>query len=98
MIKIADLVNIFVTCAFVNVLASLIFLYDKIKAQAGEWRIPENMLLFIAFLGSFGAYAAMRLLKHKTRKVKFYLVPVFLVLQTGLIIYILNPGFISVNA
>ncbi|CVK34609.1 DUF1294 domain-containing protein [Methanoculleus bourgensis] len=50
----------------------------------GTWRTPERRLLFLALLGPFGALGAMRAFRHKTRKTKFWLVPIFLCLQIGL--------------
>ena len=41
----------------------------------------------IAFFGPFGAYAGMLLFRHKTRKIKFLLVPIFLFIQAILIAY-----------
>jgi len=64
------------------------YAYDKHKAQHNVWRTPENTLLVVAFLGPFGAYAAMKLLRHKIHKIKFYLVPVFLILQIAIIIWL----------
>jgi len=72
--------------ALVNGSVFLLYAYDKRKAQMAAWRIPENILLLSAFFGPFGAYGAMKLLRHKTQKVKFYLVLVFLLVHTGLII------------
>jgi uncharacterized membrane protein YsdA (DUF1294 family) len=73
--------------AAVNGWAFLMYAYDKHRAQENAWRVPENTLLIIAFLGPFGAYAAMRLFRHKTRKLKYYLVPVFLILQFAAILW-----------
>mgnify|MGYP003299810685 CR=1 FL=1 len=42
---------------------------DKLFARMGVWRIPEAVLLLVAFLGgSSGALAAMNLFHHKTSK------------------------------
>ena len=54
---------------------------DKRKAEKGEWRTPEATLLLWALVGPFGAAAGMSLARHKTRKAKFKLVYVFLVLH-----------------
>jgi uncharacterized membrane protein YsdA (DUF1294 family) len=70
----------------------LLFAHDKKKAQGTARRTPENILLLFAFFGPFGAYGAMKIFRHKTQKVKFYLVPVFLVIHMGLIIDAMLPG------
>jgi uncharacterized membrane protein YsdA (DUF1294 family) len=70
----------------VNGGAFLLFASDKRRAGAGAWRVSECTLLCSAALGPFGAFAAMRLFRHKTRKMKFLLVAVFLCIQVvGLI-------------
>jgi uncharacterized membrane protein YsdA (DUF1294 family) len=71
----------------VNSVALAIFGIDKLKSKRGGWRIPESRLLLIAFFGPFGAYAGMLLFRHKTRKIKFLLVPIFLLVQVFLIWY-----------
>ena len=71
--------------AVLNALAFLLYADDKKKAQDNAWRTPENLLLFAGATGPFGAYGAMRLFRHKNRKLKFYLVPVFLLVHLVLI-------------
>jgi uncharacterized membrane protein YsdA (DUF1294 family) len=61
--------------------AFLSYARDKSAARKKTGRTPENLLLGIALIGPFGAYAAMLVLRHKTRKWKFYLVPVFILLH-----------------
>jgi len=73
--------------ALVNVVALAVFGVDKFQSRKGGWRIPESRLLVVAFFGPFGAYAGMVLFRHKTRKLKFLLVPVFLFFQLSLIVY-----------
>ena len=71
----------------VNAFSLILFGIDKLRSIRGEWRIPESRLIFVAFFGPFGAYAAMLLFRHKTRKAKFLLVPIFLLIQIFLIVY-----------
>jgi uncharacterized membrane protein YsdA (DUF1294 family) len=71
----------------VNGAALIIFGVDKLQSKKRGWRIPESRLLLIAFFGPFGAYAGMLLFKHKTRKIKFLLVPIFLLIHMILIAY-----------
>ncbi|MDP2796764.1 MAG: DUF1294 domain-containing protein [Methanoregula sp.] len=65
-------------CAVLNIIAFLLYANDKRRAKINAWRTPENLLLLVAAFGPFGAYGAMLIFQHKTRKLKFYLVPVFL--------------------
>ncbi len=49
-----------------------LFAEDKMRAQFGEWRIPERSLLWAAFFGGWiGAKVAQRHFRHKTRKEPF---------------------------
>lgn len=70
-----------VVYAILNIWAFVIFARDKLRAQRKGARIPENALLFIAALGPLGALTAIIVLRHKTRHLKFILVPFFLVLH-----------------
>ena len=55
-----------------NLMAFVLMVLDKRKAEAGDPRIPESTLLFWAFAGgAFGTVAAARLVRHKTRKQPF---------------------------
>lgn len=57
---------------FINVLTYVLFAWDKKKARAGEWRIPEYVLFAGAWLGGcLGAYLAMKICHHKTQKKNF---------------------------
>ncbi len=78
--------------AVLNSIAFLLYAHDKRKAKSGAWRTPETLLLLVAAIGPFGAYGAMILFRHKTRKLKFYLVPVFLIIHIVAIICLL-PEF-----
>lgn len=69
--------------------------YDKHAARTGRWRIPESTLLGTALLGPFGAFFAMLLFRHKTRKPKFWLVPVFLVIHIAAILYLAGIPVLS---
>ncbi|GAB7015294.1 DUF1294 domain-containing protein [Methanogenium cariaci] len=73
--------------AVVNIIAFLAYGRDKRKAENGAWRTSEKLLILMAFFGPFGAYAGMRQFRHKTQKLKFKLVPFFLVLHCGAIIW-----------
>ena len=55
-----------------NIVTFCLYWWDKEAARSGRWRVSEAQLLQSAFLGgSLGAFAAQRLLRHKTRKEPF---------------------------
>lgn len=56
----------------VNLAAFAAYVCDKHFAETGGRRISESTLLGLALVGgSLGAWAAMRLVRHKTRKASF---------------------------
>ncbi len=65
----------------INLAALAMYAYDKMMARKGDRRISEKTLLLVALLGPFGAMAGMRWFRHKTRKLKFKLVPLFAVVH-----------------
>jgi len=74
----------------INLVAMMMYAYDKMMARKGDRRISERTLLLLALVGPFGAMAGMRWFRHKTRKLKFKLVPLFAaihVLITFLLLY-----------
>jgi uncharacterized membrane protein YsdA (DUF1294 family) len=83
-----EFLTLAVIYAGLNVLAFAAFAHDKLKARANTWRTPENTLLLLAALGPFGALAAMQVFRHKTRHVKFYLVPLFALVHVILIVWL----------
>ena len=72
--------------AAINIIAFFMYGLDKSKAKRGAWRIPEATLLGIAFFGgALGAFLGMKVFRHKTKHVQFFVgVPVMLVLQIAL--------------
>jgi uncharacterized membrane protein YsdA (DUF1294 family) len=73
----------------VNIVAACAFAWDKHLAKKNTWRTSENTLLVLAFLGPFGAFGAMRLVRHKTQKIKFWLVPLFLLIHLAVFAWLL---------
>jgi uncharacterized membrane protein YsdA (DUF1294 family) len=56
----------------VNIVTALTWWYDKRRAQAGAWRVPEsNLILLVLLGGTIAALAASQGLRHKTSKVSF---------------------------
>ncbi len=69
---VTDPANIVTALIAMNFLAFAAFGIDKARAEAGAWRISEETLLWLAFLGGIGgAYAGRALFRHKTRKQPF---------------------------
>lgn len=75
----------------INVLTFLIYGIDKWKAIRGNWRIPEDTLIWLAIAGgSIGALMGMYLFRHKTQHRKFTLgVPAILLVQAALAYFFL---------
>jgi uncharacterized membrane protein YsdA (DUF1294 family) len=65
----------------INLVAMMMYAYDKMMARKGDRRISERTLLLMALAGPFGAMAGMKWFRHKTRKMKFKLVPLFALLH-----------------
>ena len=58
----------------INLITFAIYAYDKMIAKTQLTRVPESLLLLLAFVGgTIGALAAMQLLRHKTAKAGFRL-------------------------
>lgn len=74
-----------------NFFAFLTFADDKMKAKSNSWRTSEKRLLLYALVGPFGAVAAMKIFRHKTQKIQFKLVYLFLAVHIGIIGYLLYP-------
>ena len=75
----------------INVITFVLYGIDKLNAKTDSWRISERILILFAVAGgSVGALLGMYICRHKTRKPKFkFGVPVILVLQVVLVIYLL---------
>lgn len=75
----------------INAITFITYGIDKWKARKNKWRIPESTLLLLAvFGGSIGAFLGMRVWRHKTMHKKFkYGIPSILVLQIGLLLYLI---------
>jgi len=76
----------------VNAVTFIAYGIDKYKAKHVKWRISEATLLLLAVLGgSVGAWCGMKVWHHKTTHKKFkYGVPVILLLQVALAVWIIN--------
>ncbi len=72
-----------------NLVAFVIWWHDRRQAERGGWRVPENALHAMAFLGAVpGSIAAMFLFRHKTLKPSFrWLYGLFLTLQVAALVW-----------
>jgi len=86
MVLVSDLTLFLAVLGVLNLLAFSVFAADKNAARKNSWRISERTLILLGIFGPFGAFAAMKVFRHKTQKIKFYLVPLFAILQTALLI------------
>lgn len=72
----------------INLVAFSLFAVDKYKARHNRWRIPESTLWFSALLGGgLGAFAAMRLFRHKTQHLAFVLGIPAMLLVNGIVFF-----------
>ncbi|MCD8302854.1 MAG: DUF1294 domain-containing protein [Prevotellaceae bacterium] len=67
----------------INILAFIVYAYDKHRARRRLGRVSEHLMLLLALVGgSVGAYLAMRVCHNKMHTLKFrILVPVFFGMQ-----------------
>lgn len=65
----------------INAITFGVFGYDKYLAKTNQYRIPENTLLLLTFIGgSLGAVLGVLLCKHKISKPSFYIPIIMIVL------------------
>lgn len=83
--------SLVIVYAGLNVWVFALFALDNLAARFHSWRVVESSLLVLAGIGPFGALAAVTVFRHKTRRVKFYLVPFLAFLHAVLILW-LYPG------
>lgn len=76
-----DMEILLIYLIIVNVVAFAVYGLDKWKAKNAKWRTPEaTLILFAAIGGALGAYAGMKIFRHKTQHKKFtILVPLFMI-------------------
>ena len=73
----------------INVISFSLYGIDKRRARRNLWRIRESVLLgFTWLMGGVGAYAGMRVFRHKTKHMAFVIsAPVAAVLQMALMVF-----------
>ena len=79
----------------INLIGFFIMGIDKRRAVKHAFRIPEATLFTIAIIGgSLGSIIGMRYFHHKTRHWYFvYGMPLILILQIALLVFIYNCPF-----
>ena len=66
---------------FINVVAFIVYGFDKYSSLRGDFRISERELHTFAMIGGFlGATLSMALFKHKTSKSSFLIKHIFIIL------------------
>ena len=69
-----------------SLITFVLYAMDKRKAEKGEWRISEKLLLSFSFFGgALGGLLAMHTVRHKTKKWYFWFVNLLGVLLHTLI-------------
>jgi len=89
MISDLELVLIIIYAAL-NIMSFALFGADKRKAVKNEYRTRESTLIISGFLGPFGALTGIKIFRHKTRKRKFKVIYLFLILHLILIFIIIR--------
>ena len=63
---------VWILWACLNGFVFLLYGLDKLKAKRNKWRVPERtLLLFTWLMGGVGAFAGMRVFRHKTKHLSF---------------------------
>lgn len=75
----------------INIGSFLIYRVDKRLAKSGKRRVSERSLFFLSFIGGgLGCVIGMLMFRHKTKKVKFYLWNILMLLVWSYLIYKFN--------
>ena len=65
----------------INLITFIIYGIDKYKSIKHKYRISEATLIILAILGGpFGAFLGMIIFHHKTKKKKFMIIPVIMLM------------------
>ena len=85
-----------VILGILNLVSFFLMAFDKRRAKAGKWRIPEKVLfLAAACFGALGGVLGMQLCRHKTRHWYFRLFfPVLLAAQAAVLIWGAAAGWL----
>ena len=83
--------NLIIYLVIINLIAFLLCYIDKRNAIKNIYRISETSLLSISLMGGcFGMLFGMYMFHHKTRKLKFKLVYIFVIIWIIILLKIFN--------
>lgn len=84
--------------AIINIATAAVYYADKRYSKMRHRRVPEKVLLLLAFLGGgVGAFFSMQVFRHKTKKPKFIIsVPMAIILHMAVWYGVLN-GLIALG-
>ncbi len=72
-----------------NVIAAILFIYDKVAAAKRKRRIPENLLHFFELAGGvFFVVPLIFLIRHKICKFSYYRITYLLMIVWTLVIWL----------
>lgn len=72
----------------INILSFICYGIDKKMAIAKKWRISERTFFYISFLGGcLGSLIGMIVFRHKTKKTKFYIWHIIMIIMWGYLFY-----------
>ena len=73
----------------INIITIIIYGIDKYKSIKHKYRISEKTLIILAILGGpFGAFLGMLIFHHKTKKKKFMIIPIIMLIWVYILIKI----------
>ena len=82
----------------ISIISVIVCIYDKkiSKKNRVELRTPEKTLMLLSLLGgSVAMFITMRLIRHKTKHIKFMLgIPLIILLQAGTIFLLFHFGIL----
>jgi uncharacterized membrane protein YsdA (DUF1294 family) len=75
---------VLIVYAAASLVSFVTYWIDKRRSGRGQWRVSENTLHLLELVGGWpGALLAMKLFRHKTRKLSFLLVTWAIVVLHG---------------
>ena len=86
---------LFIYLVIINLISLIVYGIDKWLAKRKSLRISERSLFLFGFFGgALGALIGMLLFRHKTKKVKFYLWNIVMVVIWIYLLYKFMEGWI----